>query len=130
MHICKVLSRFRPVFARGSMTLDCRFLRWHSSAGVPVAGNTPAARVRTIAVDELVSVRRFETASRGGGSSDELRLRDRHGVSLAIEGNAADASVRRAVLVAPSGSIKVSRAALADSVRASVGGALGPCVYC
>jgi hypothetical protein len=67
--------------------------------------------VRTIAPDELVSVRRLEMASRSGGSSDELRLRDRHGLSLALEGTAADASVRHAVLVAPHGSIKVSRPA-------------------
>ena len=67
--------------------------------------------VRTIAVDELVSVRRFETAGQVGGSSDELRLRDRHRLSLALDSTVADASVRHAHLVAPHGSIKVSRPA-------------------
>lgn len=67
--------------------------------------------VRTIALDELVSVRRFEAAGRVGGWSDELRLRDRHRLSLALDSTAADASVRHAYLVAPYGSIKVSRPA-------------------
>ncbi|MBR7839166.1 hypothetical protein KDL01_38240 [Actinospica durhamensis] len=105
--------------AAGFLTPAIALPIWHGICGAPQVaaqdGRTlVSARtltgVRTIAPDELVSVRRFEAASRGG-STDELRLRDRHGLCLALDATYADAAVRRAVLIAPPGSIKVSRPA-------------------
>ncbi|MFF3989910.1 hypothetical protein ACFY0B_35695 [Streptomyces sp. NPDC001797] len=40
--------------------------------------------VRTIELDALASVRRFAAVGRYGGTIDELRLRDRHGLRLTI----------------------------------------------
>lgn len=41
--------------------------------------------VRTLNLDDLVSVRRFETIQRTGGYLDEFHLHDRHGVRLAVD---------------------------------------------
>ncbi|MFH7338895.1 hypothetical protein [Streptomyces sp. KHY 26] len=60
--------------------------------------------VRTLDLDGLVGVRRFETIQRTGGYLDEFRLHDRQGVRLtATNERAVDAALRRAL--APSASL-------------------------
>ncbi|MGW2930786.1 hypothetical protein ACWDA7_02700 [Streptomyces sp. NPDC001156] len=55
--------------------------------------------VRTIDLGALASVRRYELIGRFGGSTDELRLRDQHGVRLAVDSGdkAVIGAVREAV---------------------------------
>ncbi|MEU1600078.1 hypothetical protein ABZ468_46755 [Streptomyces sp. NPDC005708] len=75
--------------------------------------------VRTIDLGALASVRRYELIGRFGGSTDELRLRDQHGVRLAVDSGdkAVIGAVREAVEAAdarPGGvSLKASRHARA-----------------
>ena len=52
---------------------------------------------RTIDIDNLVSVRRYSVMGRYGGSWDEYRLKDAHGVRLAIDHQPRDATVDGAI---------------------------------
>ncbi|NUS17475.1 MAG: hypothetical protein HOY69_39800 [Streptomyces sp.] len=62
--------------------------------------------VRTVDLDALAGVRRCEEALRG--RHDEFRLRDRHGVRLAVpNGPSVDAALRRALGTAPD--VRVTR---------------------
>ncbi|MEV6013547.1 hypothetical protein AB0M29_43225 [Streptomyces sp. NPDC051976] len=54
--------------------------------------------MRTLNLDDLVSVRRFETIQRTGGYVDEFHLHDRHGVRLTLDNeHAINAALRRAL---------------------------------
>ncbi|MEV0486000.1 hypothetical protein AB0I69_36045 [Streptomyces sp. NPDC050508] len=54
--------------------------------------------VRTLNLNDLVSVRRFETIQRTGGYLDEFHLHDRHGIRLTVTNeHALNAALRRAV---------------------------------
>lgn len=59
---------------------------------------------RTLDLNRLVSVRRFETIGRYGDLIDELHLRDEHGVRLVVDGqsHSIDTAIRRCVESAPS----------------------------
>ncbi|MGW1464979.1 hypothetical protein ACWCPT_11605 [Streptomyces sp. NPDC002308] len=55
--------------------------------------------VRTVDLDGLVSVRRFETVQRGRPYLDQFRLHDRHGIRLTVDnGPTLNAALRRALL--------------------------------
>lgn len=112
------------------------YLIWFGDAGTAHVSTVDGRRlmsartligVRTIELDALASVRRFAAMGRGG-TIDELRLRDRHGLRLTIgRDTRAEDSIRRAVVRAdaqPSGaSVKVTRHArsrLGLDPRASV----------
>ncbi|MEU6656925.1 hypothetical protein ABZ904_48420 [Streptomyces sp. NPDC046900] len=76
--------------------------------------------VRTIDLGALASVRRYELIGRFGGSTDELRLRDQHGVRLAVDSGdkAVIGAVREAADARPGGvSLKASRHARARPGR-------------
>ncbi|MFC5198136.1 hypothetical protein [Streptomyces kaempferi] len=52
--------------------------------------------MRTLDLDGLVSVRRFETILRTGGYLDEFHLLDRHGIRLTVNNERAiNAALRR-----------------------------------
>jgi hypothetical protein len=99
------------------------YMIWFGDAGTPHVSTVEGRRlvsartltgVRTIELDALVSVRRFAAMGRYGGTIDELRLRDRHGLRLTISRDTrAEDSIRRAVVRAdaqPSdASVKVTR---------------------
>lgn len=78
----------------GYLAADVGLLIWYGAAGrVGVCavrgGQGLSARtltgVRTIELDSLAQVRRFVALGRSGTPSDELRLRDRHGLRLTID---------------------------------------------
>ncbi|MCW2871291.1 hypothetical protein [Actinacidiphila oryziradicis] len=99
------------------------FLIWFGDAGTPHVSTVEGRRllsartltgVRTIELDALAGVRRFAVMGRYGGTIDELRLRDRHGLRLTIgHDTRAEGFIRRAVERAdaqPGGaSVKVTR---------------------
>jgi hypothetical protein len=99
------------------------FLIWFGDAGTPHVSTVDGRQlvsartltgVRTIELDALAGVRRFAMIGRYGGTVDELHLRDRHGLRLAIDRDTrAEESIRRAVVRAdaqPSGApVRVTR---------------------
>ncbi|PWI45022.1 hypothetical protein [Streptomyces sp. ICBB 8177] len=74
---------------------------------------------RTLDLNRLTKVRRFETINRTGGFIDELHLHDEHGVRLVVDGSSPsiDTAIRQAIESASSQSdrptIKVTRHAQA-----------------
>ncbi|MEW2304333.1 hypothetical protein AB0958_30980 [Streptomyces sp. NPDC006655] len=84
------------------------YVIWFGEAGTPHVSTVEGRRllsartltgVRTIELDALASVRRFAAMGRYGGTIDELRLRDRHGLRLTIGRNTrAEGSIRHAVV--------------------------------
>lgn len=98
-------------------------LIWFGDAGTPHLSTVEGRQlvsartltgVRTIELDALASVRRFAAMGRYGGTIDELRLRDRHGLRLTIGYDMrAEDAIRHAVMRAeaqPSGpSVTVTR---------------------
>ncbi|MFJ9900986.1 hypothetical protein ACIQPR_47525 [Streptomyces sp. NPDC091280] len=82
--------------------------------GRPVLSARTLTGVRTVELDALAGVRRFTAIGWSGGTIDELRLRDRHGLRLTIGHDPrAEDSIRCAVVRAdarPSGAlVKVTR---------------------
>jgi len=65
---------------------------------------------RAVALDELASARRFQGPTKGGGTWDELRLRDRHGVRLSLDRvHGMESSIRDGI---ESGGLRVSGAVM------------------
>lgn len=96
---------------------------WYGEAGTPHVSTVEGRRllsartltgVRTIELDALAGVRWFAAMNRTGGTIDQLRLRDRHGLRLAIDSdaqavNVIRCAVERADAQPADASIKVTR---------------------
>ncbi|WP_406430758.1 hypothetical protein OHB00_02560 [Streptomyces sp. NBC_00631] len=97
------------------------YMIWFGDAGTPHVSTAEGRRlvsartltgVRTIELDALAGVRRFAAIGRYGGTIDELRLRDSHGLRLTIgRDTRAEDAIRRAVVRADASgaSVKVTR---------------------
>lgn len=99
---CTGISALTGAFA-GSLLLGLRYgWGWDPAPDVLDDRHLVSARtltgVRTLDLDGLVSVRRFETIQRTGGYLDEFHLHDRHGIRLTVDnGPAINAALRRAL---------------------------------
>lgn len=78
--------------------------------GRPVLSARTITGIRTIRLDELSHLRRYELLARDGRPIDELRLRDRHGVRLGVQRvPGLEDALRRAVRDAEGAAPKVTR---------------------